>query len=37
MKEKHVTEKISATQEVYPAARKIYGLYIPLLEARFHF
>lgn len=37
IKEKHVAEKISAAQEVYPAARKIYGLYLSLLEARFHF
>jgi len=37
VEEKHVAEKISATQRVYAAARKIYGLYIPLLEARFHF
>lgn len=26
IKEKRVAEKISAAQEVYPAARKIYGL-----------
>lgn len=37
MNKEHVAEKVSTTQGVSPAARKIYGLYIPLLEARFHF
>lgn len=37
MNKEHVAEKVSTTQGVSTAARKIYGLYIPLLEARFHF
>lgn len=37
IQEKRVAGKISAAQEGLSSRRKIYGLYLSLLEARFHF